>query len=46
MNNTSGANKTYYYWAAGPDVYSGTYSMPNFGTAIPMEDQIIAYPMN
>jgi hypothetical protein len=46
LNNTSGANKTYYYWTAGPDVYSGTFSLPNFATTAWDEDQIVAYPMN
>ena len=46
INNTSGSAKTYYYWALNPDIYSGTLGLNNFGTSIPMENQIIAYPMN
>ncbi|MBL7138969.1 MAG: hypothetical protein ISS17_09370 [Bacteroidales bacterium] len=46
INNTSGSSKTYYYWAEGPEIYSGTYSLPDFGTGIAMENQMIAYPMN
>ena len=46
INNTSGANKTYYYWTGGPQVYSGTYNLPNFGTSLWGENAIVAYPMN
>lgn len=46
LNNTSGANKTYYYWTGAVILYSGTYSLVNFGTTIWSENQIIAYPMN
>jgi len=46
INNTSGSNKTYYYWSQNLVVYSGSLSLSNFGTSLWMEDQIIAYPMN
>lgn len=46
INNTSGVNKTYYYWTKGAVVYSGSFSLNSFGTGIPGENQMIAYPMN
>ncbi len=46
INNTSGSNKTYYYWGQGCDIYAGSFSLPNFGGSAALENQIIAYPMN
>lgn len=46
INNTSGSNKTYYYWGQNCEVYSGTFTLKNFGTSLWLENQIIAYPMN
>lgn len=45
INNTTAGNKSYYYWALSPDVYSGTYSMPNYGTALWNENQLYAIPI-
>jgi hypothetical protein len=46
INNTSGVNKTYYYWTQTPAVYSGTFNLSNFGTSLCSENAIVAYPMN
>ena len=46
LNNTSGGNRTYYYWAGSPEIIAGTYNMYDFGTANWLENQIVAYPMN
>lgn len=46
INNTSGSNKTYYYWTGQPIVYSGNYNLPSFGTGLWGENSIVAYPMN
>ena len=46
INNTSGGDKTYYYWTANISLYSGTFNLVDFGTSIYGENQIIAYPMN
>ena len=49
LNNTSGANKTYYYWASVP-AFSGNqgdyYNLLDFGTSFWGENAIVAYPMN
>ena len=46
INNTSGANKTYYYWVGQP-AYTPpcTYKLTSFGTSLWGEDQMIAFPM-
>jgi len=46
INNTSGSDKTYYYWGQGCEIYSGTFDLKDFGTSLWLENQIIAYPMN
>lgn len=46
INNTSGANKTYYYWTGEPGVKSGNYDLQDFGTSYCGENAIVAYPMN
>ncbi len=46
IDNTSGSDKTYYYWGEDCEVYGGTFSLENFGGSAAMENQIIAYPMN
>ena len=46
INNTSVANKTYYYWVGQP-AYTPpcTYQLNDFGTSLWGEDQMIAFPM-
>ena len=46
INNTSGVNKTYYYWATQPSLnLPCTYQLINFGTSLWGENQMIAFPM-
>ncbi|MDE3235649.1 MAG: hypothetical protein KGO81_06825 [Bacteroidota bacterium] len=48
VNNTSGANKTYYLWSGvcTSSGGSGSVSLNSLGSAAWGEDQLIAYPMN
>lgn len=48
INNTSGANKTYYYFTYASEIYDGgaTPSYINLGRDQVGENSIIAYPMN
>lgn len=49
INNTSGANKTYYLWRSFSSAYgsvNSNYTLLNFGRGVANEDQMIAYPMN
>lgn len=49
INNTSGANKSYYYWTGAVEIYdSGSTSVTfsNLGRNSYGENSIVAYPMN
>jgi len=49
INNTSGANKTYYYWTGAVGTYdsgSSSVKFSNLGRNSYGENSIIAYPMN
>lgn len=47
IHNTSGSNKTYYYWGQNSNAWGGdSFRLYNFGRGVALEDQIIAYPMN
>lgn len=50
INNTSGANKTYYYWTGSYDAYDGAVNWNSYLTGFASngnsENSIIAYPMN
>jgi hypothetical protein len=49
INNTSGANKTYYFWTGAVGLYDGGLSsvkFSNLGRSSYGENSIIAYPMN
>ena len=49
INNTSGANKTYYFWTGEIGVYdsgSSSVTFSNLGRSAYGENSIIAYPMN
>jgi hypothetical protein len=49
INNTSGANKTYYFWTGAVGLYDGgssSVTFSNLGRSAYGENSIIAYPMN
>jgi hypothetical protein len=46
INNTSGANKTYYYIAGNAFAVNTTQNITNFGSTYWAEDNIIAYRLN